>query len=107
MDDRWSRISSTNNQVWWESLSGVGERRFGRSASSKNTVKLYAMTCGWLSADIGMMLGRAEGHIHFPIPAYLIEHPKGCVLFDTGMHPDCQHDPHQRLGEMANDLVKK
>jgi len=31
-------------------------------------------------------------------PAYLIEHPKGTALFDTGMHLDCQHDPAGRLG---------
>ena len=42
-----------------------------------------------------------EGRIRLPIPAYLIEHPKGTALFDTGMHPDCQHDPAGRLGERA------
>jgi N-acyl homoserine lactone hydrolase len=39
-----------------------------------------------------------EGRIRLPIPAYLIEHPKGRALFDTGMHPDCQRDPAGRLG---------
>jgi N-acyl homoserine lactone hydrolase len=34
-----------------------------------------------------------EGDITVPIPVYLIEHPKGRALFDTGLHPDCQHDP--------------
>ena len=29
--------------------------------------------------------------------AFLIEHPKGLALFDTGLHPDCQHDPAARL----------
>lgn len=36
-----------------------------------------------------------------PIPAYRIEHPKGTVLFDTGMHPDVAHDPEGRLGFLA------
>jgi hypothetical protein len=31
-----------------------------------------------------------EGRIRSPVPAYLIEHPKGFALFDSGMHPDCQ-----------------
>jgi N-acyl homoserine lactone hydrolase len=39
-----------------------------------------------------------EGDITLPIPVYLIEHPKGRALFDTGLHPDCQHDPAGRLG---------
>jgi len=34
-----------------------------------------------------------EGDITVPIPVFLIEHPKGRALFDTGLHPDCQHYP--------------
>ncbi len=34
-----------------------------------------------------------EGDITVPIPVFLIEHPKGRALFDTGLHHDCQHDP--------------
>jgi glyoxylase-like metal-dependent hydrolase (beta-lactamase superfamily II) len=89
------------NQAWWESLRDAKRVPSRRSASRDGTVKLYAMTCGWLSSDISMMLGRATGRIRFPIPAYLIEHPKGRVLFDTGMHPDSQHDPHGRIGKLA------
>jgi len=39
-----------------------------------------------------------------PIPAYLIEHPKGTALFDTGMHPDCQRDPAARVGQRIAGL---
>jgi glyoxylase-like metal-dependent hydrolase (beta-lactamase superfamily II) len=63
------------------------------------------MTCGWLSADMNMFLAGQEGHIKVPIPAYLIEHPKGKVLFDSGMHPDIQTDPHGRIGELADAFV--
>src|SRR2546430_16235958 len=45
-----------------------------------------------------------EGKIRLPIPAYLIEHPKGTALFDTGMHPDCQRDPAARLGARLTSL---
>ncbi len=48
------------------------------------------------------MLAGREGKIHFPIPAYLIDHPRGLVLFDTGLHPQCQHDASGRLGFMAD-----
>jgi glyoxylase-like metal-dependent hydrolase (beta-lactamase superfamily II) len=92
-----------HNQSWWDRLA----RRSERSPSvgltrNDGTVRLYAFTCGWLSAEMKMMLARAHGHIRFPIPCYLIDHPKGRVLFDTGLHPDCQHDPFGRLGTLAN-----
>src|SRR5262245_32404595 len=69
---------------------------------SEGGLRLHAMTCGWLSCELGMMLGEATGHIKFPVPVYLIEHPKGYVLFDTGMHPACQQDPHGRIGTLAD-----
>ena len=40
-----------------------------------------------------------EGDITVPVPVFLVEHPKGRALFDTGLHPDCQHDPAAQLGE--------
>jgi N-acyl homoserine lactone hydrolase len=63
------------------------------------TVKLYAMTCGYLTGQLGYLMEGGEGEARLPIPAYLIEHPKGTALFDTGMHPDCQHDPAARVGK--------
>jgi len=73
-----------------------------RAREGRSGLRLYAMTCGWLSCDISLMLGQATGHIKIPVPVYLIEHPKGYALFDTGIHPDCQHDPHGRLGWIAD-----
>jgi N-acyl homoserine lactone hydrolase len=57
------------------------------------TVKLYAFTCGTLTGEFARLMEGGEGDITVPIPVFLIEHPKGRVLFDTGLHPDCQHDP--------------
>jgi glyoxylase-like metal-dependent hydrolase (beta-lactamase superfamily II) len=68
------------------------------------SVKLFALTCGHLTGDLGYLMEGAEGRADLPIPAYLIEHPKGTVLFDTGMHPDCQHDPAGRVGARAAGL---
>ena len=62
------------------------------------SLKVFALTCGWLEGDLGHLMEGGEGRIRLPIPAYLIEHPKGTALFDTGMHPDCQHDPAARVG---------
>ena len=65
---------------------------------------VYALTCGWLEGDFGRLMEGGEGRIRLPIPAYLIEHPNGTALFDTGMHPDCQRDPRGRLGDRLVDL---
>lgn len=69
-------------------------------------VKLYAMTCGHITGKLAYLMEGGEGEARLPIPAYLIEHPKGLALFDTGMHPDCQHDPIARVGERVKDLFR-
>ena len=61
-------------------------------------MRLYAMTCGWLSGPLSLFLEGASGRIRVPVPCYLIEHPRGAVLFDTGLHPEVQSDPAGRLG---------
>ncbi len=62
------------------------------------SIKVYALTCGHLEGELGYLMEGGEGRIRLPIPSYLIEHPKGTALFDTGMHPDCQDDPAARVG---------
>lgn len=64
-------------------------------------VELYAMTCGWLTMSLKAMLEGSEGKIKVPVPTYLIKHPKGNVLFDTGLNKQVQTDPFGRLGDIA------
>jgi glyoxylase-like metal-dependent hydrolase (beta-lactamase superfamily II) len=68
------------------------------------TVKLFAMTCGWIGGDLGNFLAGEHGRIRIPVPSYLIEHPKGRVLFDTGMHPATQRDLRGRIGRLADSF---
>jgi len=70
------------------------------------SLKLHAFTCGHLTGDFGRLMEGGEGMVRLPIPAYLIEHPKGTALFDTGMHPDCQHDPAGRVGARTAALFE-
>jgi N-acyl homoserine lactone hydrolase len=70
------------------------------------TVKLYALTCGTVTGEFGRLMEGGEGDITLPVPVFLIEHPKGRALFDTGLHPDCQHDPAGRLGERLTKLFR-
>lgn len=92
------------NQSWWESLS-KGTTKARRATGYKTAgVRLFAMTCGWLTSELKPMLAGVEGTIRFPVPVYLIEHPKGRVLFDTGMHPASEDDPFGQIGELAKSF---
>jgi glyoxylase-like metal-dependent hydrolase (beta-lactamase superfamily II) len=66
-------------------------------------MKIYAMSCGRLKASQSIFLPQADKDIfiEMPIPAFLITHPEGNVLFDTGPHPDVFKDPFARWGGLA------
>jgi glyoxylase-like metal-dependent hydrolase (beta-lactamase superfamily II) len=70
------------------------------------SVKLYAFTCGTVTGEFARLMEGGEGDITVPIPIFLIEHPKGRALFDTGLHPDCQHNPAARLGSRLAGLFR-
>lgn len=49
-------------------------------------LRLYAFNCGWFQCRPGYFVEGDEGdYLRGPVPAYLIEHPRGRALFDTGM----------------------
>ena len=68
------------------------------------SVKVYAMTCGWVTMPMNSLLMGEEGTLLVPVPCYLIDHPKGSVLFDTGLHADIFADKEGYLGKMARWL---
>jgi glyoxylase-like metal-dependent hydrolase (beta-lactamase superfamily II) len=68
----------------------------------ETAVRIVPFTCGWLAAPMGLFVEGDHGRRRVPVPAFLIEHPKGRVVFDTGLHPDVQHDAHGRLGAIAD-----
>jgi N-acyl homoserine lactone hydrolase len=70
------------------------------------TIRLYAFTCGTVTGEFGRLMEGGEGDITLPIPVYLVEHPNGVALFDTGLHTDCQHDPSGRLGARLAGLFQ-
>jgi len=69
------------------------------------SLKVHAFTVGWLTMSMKAMLAGEEGKLKVPIPCYLIEHPKGLVLFDTGLHCDVATDPAGRLGKLVKYYV--
>ena len=51
-----------------------------------DTLTLYAFNTGWFQCRPGFFIeGEAGDYLRGPVPSYLIDHPKGRALFDTGM----------------------
>lgn len=72
-------------------------------------LQVFAMPCGLLEFDSKLFFPNlAQGELlTIPVPSYLITHPKGNVLFDTGIHCQAIHDPIGRLGEVARVFVPR
>ena len=64
-------------------------------------MRVIAFTCGWLTGPLAGFLAGEEGRLRVPVPCYLIDHPRGKVLFDTGLHRSLATDPAGRLGFLA------
>ena len=53
------------------------------------TITIEPLSCGTLTAGRSMFeQGATDDEIEIPVPAWLIRHPEGLVLFDCGMHAD-------------------
>ena len=65
-------------------------------------MRVYAFACGWLTGDMSGFVAGAPGRIKVPVPVFFIDHPKGRVVFDAGMHPAAATDPAGRLGLLSN-----
>ena len=48
-------------------------------------VRLYGFTVGHVDMALSYFLAGEAGQIKVPVTAYLIDHPKGLALFDTGL----------------------
>ncbi len=66
---------------------------------SQTGVRIVPLEIGRLDTDLRIITGEERRAI-FPIPSWLIEHPKGLVLFDTGLHRDLQSSS-ERIGKSS------
>jgi glyoxylase-like metal-dependent hydrolase (beta-lactamase superfamily II) len=63
-------------------------------AQSPEGMKLYVFSSGWLTVDKSLLqTGAGPGKIKIPVGFFLIHHPKGNVLFDTGNNDRIITDP--------------
>lgn len=69
-------------------------------------MRLYVLDCGRVRmSHRGLLLCAPDQPTTIPIPAYLIIHPRGPVLVDTGCHPGVVDDPVKHWGEVARVVV--
>jgi len=62
---------------------------------------ITALDCGWLRTQMrGLSDGGSVEEISLPVPAWLVQHPHGTVVFDVGLHPDLADGP-ESLGRLA------
>lgn len=67
--------------------------------------RMWALDSPTLTVDSATLMYGLTGMITIPMPSFLIEHPKGLVLFDTGIAPEAITDPVRIYGqELADGL---
>jgi N-acyl homoserine lactone hydrolase len=70
--------------------------------------KMWALPGAELTAPASLLMhGGDNTLLQLPCPSFLIEHPKGLVLFDTGCNPKIIDDAGGYWGEVAKSLPIK
>lgn len=66
-------------------------------------MRFYALSCGSIRCRKNVFVPDApRGEIiHCPMPVFVILHPQGNILFDTGPHPSVFPDAYSRWGGLA------
>lgn len=67
-------------------------------------MRLIPLEVGRIDADLDELIG-TPGRRLLPVPAWLVEHPRGTVLFDTGLHHELRTSPARLKGSMRNSAV--
>jgi len=65
--------------------------------------ELFAFTCGHVTGARNGFLEGETGTLTVPVPAYLIVHEQGKVLFDTGLNVELRQRQAEMLGPSAKD----
>src|SRR5262249_20381800 len=69
-------------------------------AGAHPMIAVYALCTGFIELDRASMVSDlAPGQTWtVPVPSFLVDHPRGRLLFDTGVHCQARLDPVGRLG---------
>lgn len=66
--------------------------------------RLWALDSPTFTYDHSLLVANTIGEITAPIGAYLIQHPKGLVLYDTHLDPNAVDDPVGTYGPFAESF---
>jgi glyoxylase-like metal-dependent hydrolase (beta-lactamase superfamily II) len=66
-------------------------------------IRLFALDCGRVTGASSGFLAGESGTLTVPVPAYLIVHPQGAVVFDTGLNPGLRTGKAALLGALDKD----
>jgi N-acyl homoserine lactone hydrolase len=71
-------------------------------------MKVFALCTGYIELDRASMLSDLPAGQPWTVPvmSFLVEHPLGRLLFDTGVHCQARLDPIGRLGEERSRRLK-
>lgn len=63
-------------------------------------IRVWALGTGYIELDRASMLSDLPAGQPWTVPvmSFLVDHPRGRLLFDTGVHCQARHDPVGRLG---------
>lgn len=64
------------------------------------SVRLHMFSTGSMTSPLGGFLEGASGELTYPVPVFVIEHPRGLVMVDAGLDRDLGKDP-TRLGPLS------
>lgn len=65
------------------------------------SLRLIPLECGHLESEVSALLADAPpGRIRIPVASWLLLHPAGSLVFDTGLHRELQTDL-KRIGGLA------
>jgi glyoxylase-like metal-dependent hydrolase (beta-lactamase superfamily II) len=67
--------------------------------------RMWALDAPTLTVDGATLMYGLNEKVTIPMPAFLIEHPKGLVLFDTGIAPLAIDDPVAAYGQELADAL--
>jgi len=61
--------------------------------------RMWGLDAPKMRIDAAHLVFGGEGTVDIPLPAHVIEHERGLVLFDTGMNPIVNEDPRLLFGD--------
>ncbi|HEX7821430.1 MAG TPA: MBL fold metallo-hydrolase [Sphingobium sp.] len=64
----------------------AAESRVGARATDTG-IQLFGFTIGHVNMPMSFFIDGEDGVVRAPVTAFLIDHPKGLALFDTGLGP--------------------